>query len=366
MSLGQRILIVTDAWRPQVNGVVTTLVELVAGIEAAGHRVSIIEPSGFRRFPCPGYNEIELAWRPGARVAQAIDTFAPDAIHIATEGPLGSAARRYCLRRGLNFTTAFHTRFPDILSQALHLPNAWGYAWFRRFHAPSSGVMVPTAGMADILYDHGFVNLRRWSHGVDLSLFRPDADARDACELPRPLWLYVGRVSYEKNLAAFLKLDLPGSKLVYGVGPLLERYRREYPQVHWRGVVPRPELVRVYSAADVFVFPSRSETFGLVMLEAMACGTPVAAYPVAGPLDVVGPAGLDRGLNPGSEGPAGGVLDEDLRAAALRALELPRAGALERARNFDWHAVCDQFLSFLVPARVQSVHPCHAAVAKTS
>jgi glycosyltransferase involved in cell wall biosynthesis len=331
-----KVCIVTDAWTPQVNGVVTTLVELQQGLLARGHEVVLIEPSGFRRFACPGYREIELAWRPARRIRELLNEAAPDAIHIATEGPLGSAARAHCLRHGLAFTTAFHTRFPDILAKALHIPERWGYAWFKRFHAPSSGVMVPSAGMLEILRGHGFERLRPWSHGVDLSLFQPQPGAD--LGLPRPVFLYVGRVSYEKNLDAFLKLDLPGSKVVYGVGPLLERLRREHPQVHWRGVVPRPELVGVYSAADVFVCPSRSETFGLVMLEAMACGTPVAAYPVPGPLDVVG-------------GSRGGVLDLDLRCAVLRALALPREQARARALAFDWHAVCRQFIELLVPAR---------------
>lgn len=329
-----KICIVTDAWLPQVNGVVTTLVELRDGLLARGHEVTMIEPSAYRRFPCPGYREIELAWRPARGVAAALDNARPDAIHIATEGPMGSAARAHCLRRGLAFTTAFHTRFPEILAKALHVPERWGYAWFRRFHAASSGVMVPTAGMLEILRGHGFERLRAWSHGVDLSLFEPVAGAD--LGLPRPVFLYVGRVSYEKNLEAFLELDLPGSKVVYGVGPLLERMKRAYPAVHWRGIVPRPELVRIYSAADAFVFPSRSETFGLVMLEAMACGTPVAAYPVAGPLDVVGNS-------------PGGALDLDLRVAALRALDLPREHARERALAFDWHGVCRQFVEFLVP-----------------
>ena len=333
-----KICIVTDAWLPQVNGVVTTLVELQQGLVARGHEVVMVEPSAFKRYACPGYREIELAWRPARGVACALDEAAPDAIHIATEGPLGSAARAHCLRRGLAFTTAFHTRFPDILAKALHIPERWGYAWFKRFHAPSSGVLVPSAGMIEILRGHGFGRLRAWSHGVDLGLFEPLPGAD--LGLPRPVFLYVGRVSYEKNLEAFLELELPGSKVVYGVGPLLDRFKREHPEVHWRGVVPRHELVAIYSAADAFVFPSRSETFGLVMLEAMACGTPVAAYPVAGPLDVVG-------------GSMGGVLDLDLRSAALRALELPRARARERALEFDWHTVCRQFIAHLVPARVE-------------
>lgn len=346
-----KIAIVSDAWLPQVNGVVTTLLELRDGLEALGHRVTMIEPSGFRRFACPGYREIELAWRPSRRVAELLSAAKPDAIHIATEGPLGGAARAYCRRQGLAFTTAFHTRFPDILAKALHLPQRWGYAWFRRFHAASSGVMVPAPGMFEILRGHGFANLRQWSHGVDLSLFRPLPDAD--LGLPRPVFLYVGRVSYEKNLEAFLALDLPGSKVVYGVGPLLEPLRRRYPGVHWRGVVPRSELVRVYSSADSFVFPSRSETFGLVMLEAMACGTPVAAFPVAGPLDVVGESD-------------GGVLDADLKHAALRSLDVPRERARARALEFDWGEVCRQFAGHLVPAHDAEADACHQVVAKPS
>jgi glycosyltransferase involved in cell wall biosynthesis len=330
-----KIAIVTDAWKPQVNGVVTTLVELVAGLRARGHEVLLVEPSTFKTFACPGYREIELAWRPYRQVAQRLDAFELDALHIATEGPLGGAARKHALKRGWAFTTAFHTRFPYLLEKAIGLPERWGYLWFRRFHSPSAGVMVPTPGMHAQLAAQGFTHLRQWSHGVDLSLFKPDPTAD--LGLPRPVFLYVGRVSYEKNLEAFLELDLPGTKLVYGVGPLLPKLRAAYPQVQWRGVVPREELVRVYSGSDVFVFPSHSETFGLVMLEAMACGTPVAAFPVDGPLDVVGQS-------------AGGVLDHDLRAAALRALELPPEGALARAHEFDWHCVCEQFLSFLVPA----------------
>ena len=330
-----RLALVTDAWTPQVNGVVTTLVELVAGMRARGHTVHLIEPAPHRRFACPGYRELELAWRPGRVVTDELDALAPDAVHIATEGPLGSAARAHCLRRGWRFTTAFHTRFPDILAKALHIPSRWGYAWFRRFHAPSAAVMVPSAGMFGILRSHGFANLRRWSHGVDLSLFQPQPGAD--LGLPRPLWLYVGRVSYEKNLDEFLRLDLPGSKVVYGSGPLAARLQREFPAVHWRGLVPRSELPHIYSAADVFVFPGRSETFGLVMLEAMACGTPVAAYPVAGPLDVVGRS-------------RGGALCEDLRDAALQALGLARKDAIERARKFDWQRVCDEFEQGLVRA----------------
>jgi glycosyltransferase involved in cell wall biosynthesis len=331
-----KLALVTDAWHPQVNGVVTTLVELVRGLTARGHEVDVIEPSTFRRMPCPGYREIELAVWPGPQVARRLAASGADAIHVATEGPLGGAARRWCRRQGLPFTTAFHTRFPEILARAVHVPEGWGYGLFRRFHAASAGVMVPTEGMRRILERYGFERLRSWTHGVDLELFNPVPQAD--LGLPRPVWLYVGRVSYEKNLDEFLRLPLPGSKVVYGTGPLLAQYRRAYPDVHWRGVVPRSELPFIYSAADCFVFPGRSETFGLVMLEALACGTPVAAYPVAGPQDVLG------------DSPAG-VLDDNLQAASLRAVQVPRPVARARALEFGWDTVCEQFLGHLVPLR---------------
>jgi glycosyltransferase involved in cell wall biosynthesis len=334
-----RIALVTDAWLPQVNGVVTTLLELHRGLLADGHEVVVIEPSTFKRFPCPGYREIELAWRPRKRVARMLDDAQADAIHIATEGPMGAAARAHCLKRGLKFTTAFHTRFPEILAKALRIPERWGYAWFRRFHSKSSGIMVPSSGMYAILKSYNFAPLKPWSHAVDLSLFKPVPGAD--LGLPRPVMLYVGRVSYEKNLEAFLSLDLPGSKVVYGEGPVKEKLQREFPDVHWRGVMPRSELARIYGAADVFVFPGRSETFGLVMLEAMACGTPVAAYPVPGPLDVVAPR---------FDGSDGGALHDDLRTAVAQALAIPRSQPLQRALQFDWTPVCREFISHLVPA----------------
>jgi glycosyltransferase involved in cell wall biosynthesis len=345
-----RIAIVSDAWRPQVNGVVTTLVDLQQQLALSGHEVAVIEPASFRRLPCPFYPEIELAWRPRHRLERRLDALQPDAIHIATEGPLGFVARAHCRRRNLRFTTAFHTRFPEFMTAATGLPARWGYAALRRFHAPSAGVMVPSQGTMAILQRQGFANLRRWSHGIDLELFRPRPNA--LLDLPRPIFLYVGRVSPEKNLDAFLRLDLPGSKAVCGGGPLLERYRREYPGVHWFGSLPRPQLIDIYSAADSFVYPSRTDTFGLVMLEAMACGTPVAAYPVAGPLDVVGASD-------------GGVLDADLRAAALGSLAIPRARARARAMEFDWQRVGRQFVAHLVAAKGDGMCLAHPLVAAT-
>lgn len=339
-----KIALITDAWQPQVNGVVTTLVELVLAMRARGHEVQVIHPGLFQTRPCPGYAGIDLAIRPGRPLADMLQAFSPDAIHLATEGPLGWAARRYCLRQGLRFTTAFHTRFPEVLQAALRLPLFLGYAAFRHFHRPSSGVMVPTQGVLDMLSQRRFSNLRAWTHGVDLSLFeyseRPRT-CRQLGPLSQPVFLYVGRVSYEKNIEAFLQLTLPGTKVVCGVGPREAALRQRFPEVHWLGLLPRHELKEVYAAADVFVFPSRSETFGLVMLEAMACGTPVAAYPVDGPLQVLG----------ADQGARGGVLHEDLLTACLQALQVPRAQARERALDFGWHKATDVFEAHLVPAR---------------
>ncbi|HUP07568.1 MAG TPA: glycosyltransferase family 1 protein [Caldimonas sp.] len=330
-----RIAIVTDAWKPQVNGVVTVLTELIEGLAAAGHAADVIEPSEFRRIRCPIYVDVELAWRPSAGVARRLDSFGPDALHIATEGPLGCAARAHALRNRWSFTTAFHSRFPEFIAAATGLPAGIGYAWLRRFHAPSSGVMVPSSGTLAMLERRGFRSLRAWSHGIDVERFTPHGD-RLEIDAPRPRFLFVGRVAPEKNIEAFLDLDLPGSKIVAGGGPALERLRRRHPEVRFLGPRPRESLPALYRAADVFVHPSRTDTFGLVMLEALACGTPVAAFRVPGPLDVVGES-------------AGGVLDDDLRRAALTALALDRAAARARALAFDRDRVRDQFLSWLAP-----------------
>lgn len=342
-----KILLVTDAWQPQVNGVVTTLVELVRQVQSLGHEVSVVHPGQFRTRPCPGYAGIELALFPGRRLRRLMDDALPDAIHIATEGPLGWAARRHCLRRGWPFTTAFHTRFPEMLQMALGIPVTWGYAMLRRFHRPSQGVMVPTAGMRTLLERRGFTHLRDWTHGVDTDLFAYAAEPR-ACAglgpLNRPLSLFVGRLSHEKNIQAFLDLDVPGSKVVCGIGPLEQGLRARYPEVHWVGVLPRRELAEVYAAADVFVFPSLHETFGLVMLEAMACGTPVAAYPVDGPKEVIGDS-------------PGGALHGDLLVAWGQALRARRSDARERAQAFGWERVAQLFLSHLVPLPPPRLRP---------
>ena len=350
-----KIALITDAWQPQVNGVVTTLVELVRELEAAGHVVEVIHPGLFKTRPCPGYAGIDLAIRPARHLATKMDAFQADMIHVATEGPLGWAARSYCMKNRLRFTTAFHTKFPEILNAALKIPLSWGYALFRYFHKASAGVMVPTQGVLNMLQQRGFRNLRSWTHGVDTRLFSFQPQARlypPMGTLARPVSLFVGRVSYEKNIEAFLKLDLPGTKVVCGVGPLERALKERYPQIRWMGVLPRTELANVYAAADVFVFPSRSETFGLVMLEAMACGTPVAAFPVDGPLEVLGkPDGSCHG----------GVMNTDLRAACYSALALPRHEARLRALDFSWTHAAQVFEGYLVQARPGS----HATGANT-
>lgn len=348
-----RIALITDAWQPQINGVVTTLVELVRELEALGHRIEVIHPGLFKTRPCPGYAGIDLAVSPKRLLTEKLDAFAPEAIHIATEGPLGWAARSYCNKRSLRFTTAFHTKFPEILHAALRIPLSWGYALFRYFHKPSSGVMVPTQGVLRMLSQRGFKNLRGWTHGVDTELFAYQPQPRllpvmnpPMGTLMRPISLFVGRVSYEKNIDAFLNLDIPGTKVVCGVGPLEASLKLRYPQVRWMGVLPRDELAKVYAAADVFVFPSRSETFGLVMLEAMATGTPVAAYPVDGPLEVLCMAG---GVDDGQH--HGGVMDADLQKACYRALAVPRHEARLRALDFSWAQAAQLFDGFLVSVR---------------
>jgi glycosyltransferase involved in cell wall biosynthesis len=339
-----KLVLITDAWQPQVNGVVTTLVELVREMQKLGHEVEVIHPGLFSTRPCPGYAGIDLAIRPKKILAQLLHNSQADAIHIATEGPLGWAARGYCAKHGLAFTTAFHTKFPEILNAALKIPLSWGYALFRYFHKPSAGVMVPALGVLSMLQARGFVNLRQWTHGVDTDLFSYRAIPNGYSllkGLQRPLALFVGRVSYEKNIESFLKLKMSGTKIVCGVGPLEISLKKQYPDVTWLGLLAREELAKVYASADVFVFPSKSETFGLVLLEAMACGTPVAAYPVDGPLEVLCDA---EGVS------EGGILDTDLLSAANQALKLPRIEARQRAVQFSWENAAKIFENNLVAA----------------
>ena len=329
-----RLALVTDAWTPQVNGVVRTLQRTKHELEQLGHRVEIISPDLFFTLPCPTYPEIRLAVWPGPSMARRLQAFAPNAIHIATEGPLGRAARAWCLKRDLPFTTAYHTRFPEYVAARFTVPLGWTYGMMRRFHAPSARVMVATQSIEADLRARGFGNIGRWSRGVDVELFRPDAPAE--LDLPRPIHLYVGRVAVEKNIEAFLKLDLPGSKVVIGDGPQLAALKARHPEVHFLGAKFGADLARHVAAGDVFVFPSLTDTFGLVMLEAMACGLPVAAFPVAGPKDVI------------REGEVG-ALDWDLAKAIDRALALSGAACRAYAREFSWEAATRQFLANLAP-----------------
>jgi glycosyltransferase involved in cell wall biosynthesis len=331
-----KILLASDAWSPQVNGVVRTMRTVLGELEAMGHTVTMLTPDRFHTMPCPFYGEIRLALHPGRKAAELIEAAAPDAIHIVTEGPIGLAVRRWCLDNDFGFTTAYHTRFPEYLAVRYVAPRNLTYAALRRFHAPAQRVMVATETVRSELAERGFCNLVPWTRGVDPSLFDPDL--RGEIEgLKRPIFLSVGRVAQEKNLPAFLDLDLPGSKVVVGEGPALAHLRRRYPDAHFLGRREFGALAALYASADVFVFPSRTDTFGLVMLEALASGLPVAAYPVPGPLDVIGDSGT-------------GVLDPDLRRAALAALDIPRERCRAHALTFTWSACARQFLDQLCPA----------------
>ena len=337
-ALSHRILIVSDAWLPQVNGVVRTLTTVVGELQALGHVVDVIGPDRFRTVPCPTYPDIALSIFPKRRLVRMIEDFQPDALHIATEGPLGLAARGWALRTGFRFTTAFHTRFAEYLWARTGFPVRPVYAWMRRFHAAGAGTMVATRSLRDELTARGFSRIRPWSRGVDLDLFKPEP--REDWGLPRPVFVYVGRVAVEKNIGAFLKLDLPGSKVVVGGGPQLAALRREYPSVCFTGPRYGDALARAYAGSDVFVFPSLTDTFGLVILESLACGTPVAAFPVTGPKDVLTCA-------------AGrvGAVNSDLRRAALEALHADRAACRAHAELYSWRACAELFLSHLMPMR---------------
>ena len=339
-----KIMIVTDAWEPQVNGVVRTLRTTARELLAMGHTVDFLTPLEFTTLACPTYPEIRLSLLPRGKVVRRLSEFQPDALHIATEGPLGMAARRFALRRGLPFTTAYHTRFPEYVRARTGMPLSWSYAFLRWFHGPSEAVMAPTEVVRRDLESYGFRKVVTWSRGVDLEVFKPQHGRRLKSE--PPIFLYVGRVAVEKNIEAFLALDLPGSKWVAGVGPALQGIRARYPQVNYLGVLDQHELAQVYASADVFVFPSKTDTFGLVLLEAMACGLPVAAYPVTGPLDVIG------------DSRTAGVMHENLRTACLEALKLRREDAAAHARKFSWRAASEQFLAHLHPhGRISELPP---------
>ena len=329
-----RIVIVTDAWSPQVNGVVRTLLTIRGELERAGHSVKVISPDLYGSIACPTYPEIRLAFVRSAVIGQAIADFAPDAVHLATEGPLCLAARRWCLRSGVPFTTAYHTHFPDYVSRRTGLPAAWFWRYIRWFHGPARAVLVSTRSVRQQLRAHGIAQVRKWGRGVDLNAFTPDAPPPALfADLPRPILLSVGRVSVEKNLEAFLACDHPGSKVVVGDGPARAALERAYPDVHFLGPLFGEELAGAYAGADLFVFPSRTDTFGLVMIEALACGTPVAAYPVPGPIDIVTPEV--------------GALSDCLEDAIVAALPCDRGACAAYGRTFSWERSAQEFLTGL-------------------
>jgi len=326
------ILIATDAWHPQVNGVVRTLTSLSKSASGFGKEIEFLTPEGFPSMPVPTYPSLRIALPSRHEIARRIEAAPPDAIHIATEGPIGWAVRAYCRRHGLAFTTSYTTRFPEYVAVRTGIPEGLGYAVMRRFHSASSMVMVATDSLRRELAERGFRRLGYWTRGVNTDLFRPDEPAE--LDLPRPIFMTMGRVAVEKNLEAFLSLDLPGSKVVVGDGPQKAELVRRFPEVHFLGEKKGRDLSSHLAAADVFVFPSLTDTFGVVQLEALACGTPVAAFPVTGPLDVI----ADRPI---------GAIDLDLRAACLRALEMSRQSCRNFALERSWENSARQFLGNL-------------------
>jgi 1,2-diacylglycerol 3-alpha-glucosyltransferase/glucuronosyltransferase len=334
-----KILIATDAWHPQVNGVVRTLGHVAREAKTLGVELEFVSPDQFRTLPMPSYPEIRLALVTDENIERRLEQSQPAAIHVATEGPLGHAMRRVCLRRGLPFTTSFHTRFPDYLAERLPLPEQWTrgmtWAWLRRFHAPGAAVLAATPTLSSELAARGFKNVKLWPRGVDADLFHPRAQTD--VDFPRPIFLTVGRLAVEKNLEAFLKLDLPGTKLVVGEGPARNGLARKFPDAVFVGGKHGEELAKIYAAADVFVFPSRTDTFGLVLLEALASGVPVAAFPATAPRDVIGEASV-------------GVLDEDLRRACLEALSCSRHQCREFALGMTWANSARIFLDHVTQA----------------
>ncbi|RCS25279.1 glycosyltransferase family 1 protein [Phyllobacterium salinisoli] len=336
----KRIVIVTDAWHPQVNGVVRTLTHISDLMSERGYAVTIVSPSDYRSVACPTYPEIRLALTHPAAVRAALAKLQPAYIHIATEGPLGIMARRACLKNGWRFTTSFHTRFPEYLYERFPVPLSLTYGFLRRFHNAGECTLVPTQSIQDELAARGFTKLKIWTRGVDRALFRPQPDVN--LGLPHPIFLCVGRVAPEKNLTAFLSLDLPGTKLVVGDGPSLEELKARFPKAVFAGKKEGAELARYYAGSDVFVFPSRTDTFGLVLLEAIASGMPVAAFPVPGSRDVIGTTGA-------------GVLSEDLQQACLGALEMGRVDPDKVLKDYTWEACADIFEEILAPAALPQV-----------
>lgn len=327
------ILIATDAWHPQVNGVVRTLTSLANSASRLGRDIAFLTPEGLPSVPVPTYPGLRVAIPSQREIIRRIEAASPDAIHIATEGPIGWAVRAYCRRHKLAFTTSYTTRFPEYVSVRTGVPESLGYAVMRQFHSASSMVMVATDSLRRELAERGFRRLGYWTRGVDTDLFQPDAPA--TLDLPRPIFMTMGRVAVEKNLEAFLSLELPGSKVVIGEGPQKAELERKFPQVHFLGEKKGRDLSSHLAAADVFVFPSLTDTFGVVQLEALACGAPVAAFPVTGPIDVIG----DRPI---------GAIDHNLRAACLRALTMSRKTCRSFALERSWENSARQFLGNLM------------------
>ena len=342
-----RILIATDAWHPQVNGVVRSLQSLAAQARLLGAEIQFLTPEGFPSFALPTYSSIRLAVPNPREIARRIEHAAPDALHIATEGPVGIFARRYCVARGLAFTTSYMTRFPEYVSARLPIPESWSYAVLRRFHAAAALTMISTQSLKEELTSRGFAHLGMWTRGVDTNLFTPERVA--PLDLPRPIFASVGRVAVEKNLPSFLELDLPGSKVVIGDGPQMAELRRRFPRAHFLGTMEGETLAAHIAAADVFVFPSLTDTFGIVQLEALACGVPVAAFPVMGPKDVI-------------DGHPIGVLDDDLRAACMKALDISREACRAFALTRSWEKSAAQFIANCRPFdRRSAVQPAGSA-----
>jgi glycosyltransferase involved in cell wall biosynthesis len=338
-----KILVATDAWQPQVNGVVRTLGHVAREARVLGADLEVLAPDSFWTLPLPSYPEIRLAFPAPGDIERRLERAAASAIHIATEGPLGHAVRRVCVRRGVTFTTSLHTRFPDYLAGRLQVVQRWtsdvAWSWLRRFHAPGAAVLAATPTLVSELGERGFHDVKLWPRGVDAQLFRPRQGLVHAAalNLPRPIFLTVGRLAVEKNIEAFLKLDLPGSKLVVGDGPARCALAKAFPDAVFLGSLQGERLAEIYAAADVFVFPSRTDTFGLVLLEALASGVPVAGFPAAAPRDVIGQAPV-------------GSLDEDLRLACLGALECSRQDCRDFALSMTWAASARIFLEHAVEA----------------
>jgi glycosyltransferase involved in cell wall biosynthesis len=344
-----KIALATDAWHPQVNGVVRTLAETVDEVRRRGFELCLVTPEDCLTIPMPGYASIRLAVAPRFRVRRTLASFAPDIVHIATEGPIGWSARAWCLATGTPFTTAFHTRFPEYAAVRTRLSAERFWPIMKRFHAPSRAVLVATESLAAELAGRGFDNVARWTRGIDQSSFRPQGSLHPAMrDLPKPVLLSVGRVAPEKNLEAFLDAKVPGTKVVVGDGPALEKLRSAYPRAVFLGKLTGEELAAAYRSADCFVFPSKTDTFGLVVIEALACGTPVAAYPVQGPIDILGPEG--RGPAGSLSEPAG-ALGDDLDRTIVEALSVRRECAAVLGASFTWEHATDLFLKVL-----QEVH----------